>query len=214
LDRSCHIIHLSGEVVISMRPVSVFANGPGSGIEQLEADLRGRWRQATRAVMVLLSLQGWLPPTWFSGPSQLITRTGRPPANPDRRTIPTKAPCPAARHDPLPGDRAKGACGAAARALRAPMTRPPGSQNPAAIRDRDRIQPSPEQATMTVKRQKSNPCYHKRMQVRRISRGGRGQRSSRSATGVPGGSEPSRFSRLAVGSSLDAAASEIDRYVV
>jgi hypothetical protein len=26
--------------VISMRPVSVFADGPGSGIEQLEADLR------------------------------------------------------------------------------------------------------------------------------------------------------------------------------
>ena len=44
-----------------MRPVSVFANDPGSGIEQLEADLRGRWRQATRAVMVLLSLHG-LPP--------------------------------------------------------------------------------------------------------------------------------------------------------
>jgi hypothetical protein len=44
-----------------MRPVSVFAKGPGSGIEQLEADLHGRWRQATRAVMVLLSLHG-LPP--------------------------------------------------------------------------------------------------------------------------------------------------------
>jgi transposase len=44
-----------------MRPVSVFAKGPGSGIEQLEAELRGRWRQATRAVMVLLSLHG-LPP--------------------------------------------------------------------------------------------------------------------------------------------------------
>jgi transposase len=44
-----------------MRPVSVFANGPGSGIEQLEAELRGRWRQATRAVMVLLSAHG-LPP--------------------------------------------------------------------------------------------------------------------------------------------------------
>jgi hypothetical protein len=41
-----------------MRPVSVFAKGPGSGIEQLEAELRGRWRQATRAVMVLLSLHG------------------------------------------------------------------------------------------------------------------------------------------------------------
>ena len=46
----------AGEVVISMRPVSVFANGPGSEIEQLRGDLRGRWRQATRAVMVLLSL--------------------------------------------------------------------------------------------------------------------------------------------------------------
>ena len=41
-----------------MRPVSVFANGPGSGIDQLEAGLRGQWRQATRAVMVLLSLHG------------------------------------------------------------------------------------------------------------------------------------------------------------
>ena len=44
-----------------MRPVSVFANGPGSEIEQLEAGLRGRWREAARAVMVLLSLHG-LPP--------------------------------------------------------------------------------------------------------------------------------------------------------
>jgi Winged helix-turn helix len=61
LDRSCHIIHPAGEVVISMRPVSVFAKGPGGEIEQLEADLHGRWRQAARAVMVLLSLHG-LPP--------------------------------------------------------------------------------------------------------------------------------------------------------
>ena len=44
-----------------MRPVSVFAKGPASEIEQLEADLRGRWRQATRSVMVLLSAHG-LPP--------------------------------------------------------------------------------------------------------------------------------------------------------
>ena len=44
-----------------MRPVSVFANGPGSEIEQLQADLHGRWRQAARAVMVLLSAHG-LPP--------------------------------------------------------------------------------------------------------------------------------------------------------
>jgi hypothetical protein len=39
-----------------MRPVSVFANGSGSQIEQLKADLHGQWRQAARAVMVLLSL--------------------------------------------------------------------------------------------------------------------------------------------------------------
>ena len=44
-----------------MRPVSVFANGPGSEIEQLRAELRGRWRQAARVVMVLLSVHG-LPP--------------------------------------------------------------------------------------------------------------------------------------------------------
>jgi transposase len=41
-----------------MRPVCVFANGPGSEIEQLRAGLRGQWRQAARAVMVLLSLRG------------------------------------------------------------------------------------------------------------------------------------------------------------
>src|SRR5580693_5643683 len=44
-----------------MRPVSVFANGPGSEIEQLRGDLHGRRRQAARAVMVLLPLHG-LPP--------------------------------------------------------------------------------------------------------------------------------------------------------
>src|SRR5262249_24938329 len=41
-----------------MRPVCVFANGPSSEIEQVRASLEGRWRQAARAVMVLLSLQG------------------------------------------------------------------------------------------------------------------------------------------------------------
>ncbi len=44
-----------------MRPVSVFAKGPGCEIERLEADLRGRWRQAARAVMVLLSLHELAP---------------------------------------------------------------------------------------------------------------------------------------------------------
>ena len=53
--------HPAGEVVISMRPVSVFAKGPGSEIDQVREGLHGRWRQATRAVMVLLSLHG-LPP--------------------------------------------------------------------------------------------------------------------------------------------------------
>src|SRR5437763_2586621 len=55
----------AGEVVISMRPVSVFANGSGSEIEQLQAALHGRWRQSTRAVMVLLSAHG-LPPARFA----------------------------------------------------------------------------------------------------------------------------------------------------
>jgi transposase len=44
-----------------MRPVRVFANGPDSEIELLRGDLHGRWRQGTRAVMVLLSLRGLLP---------------------------------------------------------------------------------------------------------------------------------------------------------
>jgi len=44
-----------------MRPVSVFANGPAGEIERLRAELRGPWRQAARAVMVLLSLHE-LPP--------------------------------------------------------------------------------------------------------------------------------------------------------
>jgi transposase len=39
-----------------MRPVSVSANGPASEIQRLQAGLRGQWRQAARAVMVLLSL--------------------------------------------------------------------------------------------------------------------------------------------------------------
>src|SRR5919109_647940 len=54
-------VHPPGEVVVSMRPVSVFDKGPGSEIEQLRGDLQGRWRQASRAVMVLLSLHGLAP---------------------------------------------------------------------------------------------------------------------------------------------------------
>jgi hypothetical protein len=61
LDRSCHIIHPADEVVINMRPVSVFADYPGTEIEQLQVGLQGHWRHATRAMMVLLSAHG-LPP--------------------------------------------------------------------------------------------------------------------------------------------------------
>jgi DNA-directed RNA polymerase specialized sigma24 family protein len=41
-----------------MRRVSVFANSPEDEMERLRAELRGRWRRAARAVMVLLSVQG------------------------------------------------------------------------------------------------------------------------------------------------------------
>jgi transposase len=44
-----------------MRPVSVFASRPGDEVGRIRADLRGRWRQAARAVMVLLSLHGLSP---------------------------------------------------------------------------------------------------------------------------------------------------------
>jgi Homeodomain-like domain len=44
-----------------MRPVSVFADAPDREIDQLREELRGRWRQAARAVMVLLSLHGLSP---------------------------------------------------------------------------------------------------------------------------------------------------------
>jgi transposase len=44
-----------------MRPVSVFANGPEASIEHLRTHLRGQWRQALRAMMVLLSVHGLSP---------------------------------------------------------------------------------------------------------------------------------------------------------
>jgi hypothetical protein len=49
-----------------MRPVCVFANSPASDAGQLRAGLRGQCRQAARAVMVLLSLQG-LPAAQVAG---------------------------------------------------------------------------------------------------------------------------------------------------
>jgi transposase len=48
-----------------MRPVSVFADGPDEA-DRLRAELRGTWRLAVRAVMVLLSLQG-LPAAQIAG---------------------------------------------------------------------------------------------------------------------------------------------------
>lgn len=58
LDRGVCIVRPPGEVVVIMRPVSVFANASVSEVEELRAGLRGRWRQALRAVMVVLSLHG------------------------------------------------------------------------------------------------------------------------------------------------------------
>jgi transposase len=64
-----------------MRPVSVFAKGPGSEIEQLRAQLQGPWRQPARAVMVLLSAHG-LPSSQIAGllgchPATVRRWTGR-----------------------------------------------------------------------------------------------------------------------------------------
>jgi transposase len=41
-----------------MHPHTVFANAPAASTKHLQTELRGRWRQAARAVMVLLSLRG------------------------------------------------------------------------------------------------------------------------------------------------------------
>src|SRR6266566_4632693 len=62
-----------------MRPVCVFAKGPGEEIERLRADLRGQWRQASRAVMVLLSLQG-LPAAQIAVLLECRPATARPAA--------------------------------------------------------------------------------------------------------------------------------------
>jgi hypothetical protein len=57
----------AGEVVISMRPVSVFADGPDSEIERLRAQLRGSWRQTARAAVVLLLSLHELTPAQIAG---------------------------------------------------------------------------------------------------------------------------------------------------
>ena len=59
-------VHPPGEVVVSMSPVIVFAKDPGCELEQLRAELQGRWRPAARAMMVLLSAHG-LPPAQIAG---------------------------------------------------------------------------------------------------------------------------------------------------
>ena len=57
---------------------------------------------------------------------------------------------PAARHDPLPGSRVKGACGAAARALRAPLTRPPARRTRQLSGTGSRLSHPQTRATMTA----------------------------------------------------------------
>ena len=59
-----------------MRPVSVFANGPDAEAERLRAQLRGTWRQAARAVMVLLSLHELAPGARQMGWSRAPCRRG------------------------------------------------------------------------------------------------------------------------------------------
>src|SRR6266581_5336498 len=110
-----------------MRPVSVFAKGPGSEIEQLRAELQGRWRQAVRAVRVLLSLRGLAPSQiaelpdchpatvrrWIGrfsaggppGPAPARAGSaGRAPAGqPDRRAASAPGPVDAAADPPVPG---------------------------------------------------------------------------------------------------------------
>jgi len=46
---------------VDMSLAGVGSNGPGSEVEQVQAALRGRWREAARAVMIVLSAHG-LPP--------------------------------------------------------------------------------------------------------------------------------------------------------
>ena len=44
-----------------MRPVTVYANPAVQPQPDLLGLLHGQWRVATRALMILLSLQGWSP---------------------------------------------------------------------------------------------------------------------------------------------------------
>jgi hypothetical protein len=89
-----------------MRPVSVFAKGPGSEIEQLRADLRGRWRQAARVMMVLLSLHG-SPPAQIAEPLECHPATRAPLDQPVQRRGAGRADGPAPARAP-PGWAAVG----------------------------------------------------------------------------------------------------------
>src|SRR5258705_7705868 len=51
----------TGKVVSIMRPVCVFAEVPGSARAQIMELLHGRWRTATRLMMVVLSTAGMSP---------------------------------------------------------------------------------------------------------------------------------------------------------
>jgi hypothetical protein len=62
----------------------VFANGPAGEIEQLQGGLHGGWRQATRAVMVLLSLHD-LPPAQIAELLDCHPRHGAPLDRPVQR---------------------------------------------------------------------------------------------------------------------------------
>jgi hypothetical protein len=79
-------------------------------------------------------------------------------------------------HDPLPGDRVKGVggVGAAAHALRAPVTRPPGSQNRQLSGTGTRLS-HPQTRAATTAQAHSNPCGDGQMQVRWIWHANRGQ---------------------------------------
>jgi hypothetical protein len=50
-----HIVPPPGEVVVSMRPVSVFAKGLGCEIEQVRGDLHGRWRQVWQGMGIMMA---------------------------------------------------------------------------------------------------------------------------------------------------------------
>jgi hypothetical protein len=73
-----------------------------------------------------------------------------------------------------------------------PLTRPPARRTRQLSGDREQTQASLNQGDHDRKYPESNACGHRQMQVRRISRHGPDQRSSRSATGVPERERPDR----------------------